>query len=201
MLSRMYPSPQDLQDLIDHTSLIDNRPVVLCEYAHSMGGNSTGNMKKYWDVIYKNDRALGGYIWDWIDQGIVKTDENGVEFLAYGGDFGDKPNSGSFCINGVIASDRTPKPAMYECKKVNQPVEISEIDAQKGEFKILNRHHAINLSKYELSWNITENGVVIKQGTIDQLTTAPFKTSALKISYKKPKLNAASAYYSILKVS
>ena len=194
MLSRMYPSPQDLQDLIDHTSPIDNRPVVMCEYAHSMG-NSTGNMKKYWDVIYKNDRALGGYIWDWIDQGIVKTDENGVEFLAYGGDFGDKPNSGSFCINGVIASDRTPKPAMYECKKVNQPVEISEIDAQNGEFKILNRHHAINLSKYELSWNITENGVVIKQGTIDQLTTAPFKTSALKISYKKPKLNAASAYY------
>ena len=194
MLSRMYPQPWELQDLIDHTSPIDNRPVVMCEYAHSMG-NSTGNMKKYWDVIYKNDRALGGYIWDWIDQGILKKDEKGKEFFAYGGDFGDKPNDGSFCINGIIASDRTPKPATYECKKVNQPVLISEINALNGEFEILNRHHATDLSKYDLFWNITENGKIIQQGNILPLNTKPFDTSKLKIAFKSPKLKTEAEYF------
>ena len=194
MLSRMYLQPQDLQGLITHTNPIDKRPVILCEYAHSMG-NSTGNMKTYWDVIYKNDRAIGGYIWDWIDQGILKTDEKGVEYLAYGGDFGDKPNSGSFCINGIVASDRTPKPAMYECKKVNQPVLISEIDGLKGAFKILNRHHAIDLSKYDLFWNMTENGVVVQQGKLESLATKPFETSYININFKKPRVNVASEYY------
>ncbi|WP_111708310.1 glycoside hydrolase family 2 TIM barrel-domain containing protein [Lutibacter citreus] len=194
MLSRMYPQPWELQDLIDDTSSIDNRPVVMCEYAHSMG-NSTGNMKQYWDVIYKNDRALGGYIWDWIDQGILKKDENGKEFLAYGGDFGDTPNDGTFCINGVIASDRTPKPATYECKKVNQPVVISEVNALKGEFEILNRHHATDLSKYDLFWSITENGKVIQQGNILSLSTKPFQSDKLRIDFKKPKLKTASEYF------
>lgn len=194
MLSRMYPSPTELQSLISNTNPIDNRPVVMCEYAHSMG-NSTGNMKKYWDVIYKNDRALGGYIWDWIDQGVLKKDENGKEFLAYGGDFGDTPNDGSFCINGVIASDRTPKPATYECKKVNQPVVISAVNALKGDFEILNRHHAADLSKYDLFWNITENGKIIQQGNLLSLSTKPFETSKLRIDFKKPKLKTASEYF------
>lgn len=194
MLSRMYPSPAELQGLIDHTNPIDSRPVVMCEYAHSMG-NSTGNMKKYWDIIYKNDRALGGYIWDWIDQGILKKDENEKEFLAYGGDFGDTPNDGSFCINGIIASDRTPKPATYECKKVNQPVVISAVDALKGEFEILNRHHAVDLSKYDLFWNITENGKIIQQGELEGLNTKPFEISKLKVHFNNPKLKVASEYY------
>ena len=194
MLSRMYPQPWELQDLIDDTSAIDNRPVVMCEYAHSMG-NSTGNMKKYWDVIYKNDRALGGYIWDWIDQGILKKDKNGKEYLAYGGDFGDTPNDGTFCINGVIASDRTPKPATYECKKVNQPVVISAVNALNGEFEILNRHHAVDLSKYDLFWNITENGKIIQQGNLFSLSTKPFQTDKVRVDFKKPKLKTEAEYF------
>jgi beta-galactosidase len=200
MLSRMYPQPWELQNLITTTNAIDNRPVVMCEYAHSMG-NSTGNMKTYWDVIYKNDRALGGYIWDWIDQGILHKDKNGKEFLAYGGDFGDTPNSGSFCLNGIIASDRTPKPATYECKKVNQPAEISVIDAIKGEFEILNRHHAVDLSQYNLSWEITENGVVVQKGILPSLKTNPFKTDKLSIDFKKPRLKSGSEYFINIKGS
>ncbi|MCL7764530.1 DUF4981 domain-containing protein [Polaribacter sp. Z014] len=199
MLSRMYTTPQELQDLINNTSF-DKRPVVMCEYAHSMG-NSTGNMKAYWDVIYKNDRALGGFIWDWIDQGILQKDENGKEFLAYGGDFGDKPNAGTFCLNGIIASDRTPKPATYECKKVNQPVVITTDDALKGDFEILNRHHAIDLSIYNLNWELTENGVVIQNGNLESLNTEPYQTDKLTIKFKNPKAKPGSEYFITIKGS
>ncbi|SDX29345.1 beta-galactosidase [Lutibacter oricola] len=194
MISRMYPQPAELQALIDDTAEFKHIPVLMCEYAHAMG-NSVGNMKTYWDVIYKNDRALGGYIWDWIDQGILRKDENGKEYYAYGGSYGDTPNDGSFCINGIIASDRTPKPEIYECKKVNQPVVITAVNTLKGEFEILNRHHAIDLSKYDLYWNITENGKVIQQGNVLSLNTKPYKTSKLRIDFKKPKLKTASEYY------
>lgn len=185
MLSRMYPQPQELQDLIDDTSF-DNRPVLMCEYAHAMG-NSLGNMQTYWDVIYKNDRALGGYIWDWIDQGLLKKDKNGTEFLAYGGDFGDTPNSGSFCLNGIIASDRTPKPEIFECKKVNQPVVISEINSLNGEFELLNRHHAIDLSQYDLVWELSKNGVIVQSANLETLVTQPFQSEKVKIPFNSPR--------------
>ncbi|ARV16609.1 glycoside hydrolase family 2 TIM barrel-domain containing protein [Polaribacter sp. SA4-12] len=193
MLSRMYNSPNDLQALINDTSF-DNRPVVLCEYAHSMG-NSTGNMKEYWDVIHKNDRALGGYIWDWIDQGILRKDKDGKEYLAYGGDFGDTPNDGTFCLNGIIASDRTAKPATFECKKVNQPVVISAINVDSGEFEILNRHHASDLSKYNLTWEILLNGKVVQNGNINSLDTKPYQTENFKVNYKKLKNGSGSEYF------
>lgn len=193
MLSRMYPSPANLQGLIDDTSF-DNRPVIMCEYAHAMG-NSLGNMEEYWNIVHNNDRAIGGYIWDWIDQGIVKTAKNGVEFLAYGGDFGDTPNSGSFCLNGIIASDRTPKPEIFEAKKVNQPVVISKIDAKNGDFKILNRHHAIDLSIYDLVWNLEENGNVICDGIVENVNTKPNENSDFNIDFKKPKLKSGNHYY------
>ncbi|WP_139955956.1 glycoside hydrolase family 2 TIM barrel-domain containing protein [Flavicella sediminum] len=193
MVSRMYPSPQEYQNLIDSTDKLDTRPVIMCEYAHAMG-NSVGNMKTYWDVVYKNDRALGGYIWDWIDQGILKKDKNGKEFLAYGGDFGDKPNDNSFCINGIIAADRTPKPEIFECKKVNQPVVITAVNALQGTFKITNRHHVSDLSQYELSWYLTENGNIIKKGLLNELTTKAFQTDEFTINFKKPRIKAAAEY-------
>ena len=193
MLSRMYPQPFEYKALIDDTSS-DKRPVIMCEYAHAMG-NSVGNMKEYWDIIYNNDRALGGYIWDWIDQGIVKKDENGKEFLAYGGDFGDTPNDGSFCLNGIIAADRTPKPEIYECKKVNQPVVINAIDASKGAFEILNRHQVLNVSHYNIVWQLEENGKAILTGSLENITTKPSKTSKVNINLKKAKFSFGNQYY------
>jgi len=193
MISRMYPQPFEYKALIDNTSF-DNRPVLMCEYAHAMG-NSLGNMQKYWDIIYNNDRALGGYIWDWIDQGLQKIDENGIPFLAYGGDFGDTPNSGSFCLNGIIASDRTPKPEIYECKKVNQPAVISEVNLEHGDFKILNRHHAVDLSIYDVVWQLEENGKTVHSGMVNNLTTPPFATTAFKINYKPFKFKSEHQYY------
>lgn len=194
MISRMYPSPTHLQSLIDDTASLDNRPVIMCEYAHAMG-NSVGNMQTYWDVIYKNDRAIGGYIWDWIDQGILTKDKNGKEYLAYGGDFGDTPNDGSFCINGIIAADRTPKPEIYECKKVNQPVVITATNALKGDYTILNRHHAVNLSGYDISWELLKNGTIIQKGDLPNLKTKPNTTDKIHINYKKPKTKAGDEFF------
>ncbi len=81
------------------------KPLILCEYAHAMG-NSTGNLQDYWDVIEKYDQLQGGCIWDWVDQGLLKTDENGEEYFAYGGDFGpeDVPSDGNFCANGLVSA-------------------------------------------------------------------------------------------------
>ncbi|MFS4466674.1 glycoside hydrolase family 2 TIM barrel-domain containing protein [Maribacter sp. 2210JD10-5] len=193
MLSRMYPQPWELQSLIDDTDF-DKRPVVMCEYAHAMG-NSLGNMQTYWDVIYKNDRALGGYIWDWIDQGLIKKDENGTEYFAYGGDFDDTPNDGNFALNGIIAANRTLKPEAYEAKKVNQPVKITPVDLEQGRFDFENRHHAIDLSIYEIAWELLENGESIGGEPIATLRTKPREKEAVDVYFKKPRLKKNSIYH------
>ena len=122
MISRMYPSVRQLKLIND--SETGERPIIMCEYAHAMG-NSLGNLKEYWDLIRSEPRLIGGYVWDWVDQGLYKKDKEGNTFIAYGGDYGDKPNSSNFCLNGVINTDRTPKPGLYELKFVAQPVNVT----------------------------------------------------------------------------
>jgi len=127
MISRMYPSVAQLKAMTEADN--GTRPIVMCEFAHAMG-NSLGNLDEYWDLIRSNDRLIGGYIWDWIDQGLLKKADDGTEFLAYGGDYGDEPNSSNFCINGVVASDRTLKPGSLQCKYINQPDLASQYSLQ-----------------------------------------------------------------------
>src|SRR6185369_1838418 len=98
----------------------DSRPVLTSEYAHAMG-NSIGNLQEYWDEIYSHPRLLGGFIWEWVDQGLRKIAPDGTKFIAYGGDFGDRPNLGVFCIKGIVTSDRELYPKYWEVKKVYQP--------------------------------------------------------------------------------
>ena len=111
-----YLSPSRL---VEEARKVTDRPFIMREYAHAMG-NSVGNFQEYWDVIYADSSICGAAIWDWVDQGILKK-ENDKEFWAYGGDFGDKPNDGPFCLNGLIAPDRTPHPHYYEVQHVYQP--------------------------------------------------------------------------------
>lgn len=156
---------------------VDNRPVLTSEYAHAMG-NAIGNLKEYWDEIYSNKRMLGGFIWDWSDQGIFITDKLKSKFnfpdsdktiIAYGGDFGDKPNLKAFCFNGVVFADRTLPPKYFEVKKVYQPVLIEE-GTPGFETKtvwITNRNHFINLNSYLLRWNLIYDGKIIKSGTME----------------------------------
>lgn len=144
---------------------VDNRPVLTSEYAHSMG-NALGNFKEYWDEIYSNKRMLGGFIWDWVDQGLYKKDADGKEFLAYGGDFGDKPNLHAFCFNGIVFADRGLTPKYFEVKKVYQPikVEVENINDSNIILKVTNRNHFVNLNEYDVKWSVIANGDTLKSG-------------------------------------
>lgn len=156
----MYPPISDLEEWVNKTT--DYRPFIMCEYSHAMG-NSNGSLSDYWDLLWKNrERGLqGGFIWDWVDQGIKKTTEDGIDYWAYGGDFGDTPNDADFCINGLVWPDRTPHPAMYECKKLFQPVLIQlEADTKTGKYSltITNRQDFLDLSWLEMDIVLEENG-------------------------------------------
>jgi len=125
---------------------ITDRPFMMREYAHAMG-NSVGNFQEYWDVIYADSSICGAAIWDWVDQGLIKND-NGLEFFAYGGDFGDKPNDGPFCINGLIAPDRKPHPHYYEVQHVYRPLQF----VRDGDnIRIINRDSFTDPSEYDIT--------------------------------------------------
>ena len=141
-----------------------DRPVVPSEYSHAMG-NSNGNISAQWEAIYKYPNLQGGYIWDWVDQGLLQKDENGREYWAYGGDFGvDMPSDGNFLCNGIIAPDRTPHPAMTEVKYAYQNVGFESIDLASGKFLIKNRFYFTNLRKHQINYAVKANGKVIRKG-------------------------------------
>ena len=125
---------------------VTDRPFMMREYAHAMG-NSVGNFQEYWDVIYADSSICGAAIWDWVDQGLLKN-ENGKEFWAYGGDFGDKPNDGPFCLNGLLAPDRTPHPHYYEVKHVYQPFLI---ERDGDNLRISPRYTFTEVGEYDIT--------------------------------------------------
>jgi len=162
----------------------DNRPVLTSEYAHSMG-NALGNFKEYWDEIYSNPRMLGGFIWDWVDQGIFKKLPNGKTMVAYGGDFGDVPNLKAFCFNGIIFSDRDISPKYLEVKKVYQPILIELRDSSALKLEITNRHHHSDLSAYRMLWTITVNGKVTERSEVAVPVIEPGKSATIQLKAKK----------------
>ena len=155
----------------------DDRPVMTSEYAHSMG-NALGNFKEYWDEIYSNPRMLGGFIWDWVDQGIYKELSDGRIMVAYGGDFGDKPNLKAFCFNGLLMSDRETTPKYWEVKKVYAPVQLA---VNNGQLIITNRNHHIDLSQYRCLWTLSIDGKQKEQGEIALPEIAPGKSKAVAL--------------------
>ena len=143
-----------------------DRPVIPSEYAHAMG-NSTGNLWGQWQAIYKYPNLQGGFIWDWVDQGILRTDDKVKSYWAYGGDFGvDAPSDGNFLCNGLVNPDRTPHPAMQEVKYVHQNVGFEAVDAAKGHFRITNRFYFTNLKKYRLRYTVSANGKALQSKVI-----------------------------------
>ena len=142
-----YPTPEVLKAEAEKET---EKPLIAREYAHAMG-NSMGNLQEYWDVIYADSSIAGAAIWDWVDQGLVKK-ENGVEFFAYGGDYGDKPNLDAFCINGLLAPDRKPHPHYYEVQHVYQPVHF---ELQDNRLRIVNRDFFTDVSEYDIVCDTT----------------------------------------------
>ena len=156
-----YPSAAWLEEIGKKGS---DRPIAPSEYSHAMG-NSNGNLAAQWRAIYKYPNLQGGYIWDWVDQGILETDENGRTYWAYGGDYGtNAPSDGNFLCNGIVAPDRTPHPAMTEVKYAHQNVGFEAIDPAAGKFLVKNRFYFTNLKKYMISYTVKANGKTIKGG-------------------------------------
>ena len=152
----------------------DNRPVLTSEYAHAMG-NALGNFKDYWDEIYSHKRMLGGFIWEWADEGIFKRRNDGKLMVAYGGDFGDVPNLKAFCVKGIVSSDRKPTPKYFEVKQVYAPMAL-KLNGYK--LDVVLRDNMVDMQNYRLLYTITENGKVIKKGEIKDLTVPSVKYNA-----------------------
>lgn len=152
----------------------DSRPVLTSEYAHAMG-NALGNFKDYWDEIYSHKRMLGGFIWEWADEGIFKRRADGKLMVAYGGDFGDVPNLKAFCVKGIVSSDRKPTPKYFEVKQVYAPMAL-KLNGNK--LDIVLRDNMVEMQNYRLLYTITENGKVIKKGEIKDLTVPSVKYNA-----------------------
>ena len=172
----------------------DDRPIIVCEYAHAMG-NSVGNLKEYWGVIRSHPRLCGGFIWDWVDQGMLRKTDSDEEYWAYGGDFGDEPNDGNFCINGLVWPDRTPQPAMLECKKMFQPVEAEAVDLATGRIKIVNRYDFSDLGGLDAVWELHADGELLERGQLPKLHTPPGKSETVTVPYSVPRLEPGSEYW------
>jgi beta-galactosidase len=162
------------------------RPLILCEYAHSMG-NSTGNLQDYWDVIEKYPVLQGGFIWDWVDQGFAKKNDSGELFWAYGGDYGPPgtPSDYNFCCNGLVAPDRTPHPALNEVKKVYQPARfelIEPAEATEAKIKITNKYDFVSLDKdtFSLYWELLANGQRVAEDTVPCPVIKPRSSAEIK---------------------
>ena len=165
---------------------LSNRPLIMCEYAHAMG-NSVGNLQDYWDFFDKHKQLQGGFIWDWVDQGLFKKNEEGEEFWAYGGDFGppDTPSDKNFCINGLVFPDRKLHPHIWEVKKVYQYIKVKPVDLKTGKVEISNRYDFINLEMVDMSWTIFGDDKKIAQGKWPQLDIAPHKSKVITLLVPK----------------
>ena len=162
--SKMYAKPIDCEEYA--LTGRDKRPYILCEYTHAMG-NSCGSTAEYTTLWDQYPCLQGGFVWDWIDQAIMTTDENGNEYLAYGGDFDENPHDGHFCGNGLLFGDRKPTPKLYEIKKLYQNVDFKDINAEKGVIEIKNKFLFTNLNEFELYWCQCSDKGTFREGSAE----------------------------------
>lgn len=169
VISRMYPALYTAPLLVNQSNG-DNRPIFFCEYAHAMG-NSAGNLKDFWDQWRSLPRVIGGGIWEFKDQGLLKKDANGT-YYAYGGDYGEKYFD-NFTIKGVVNADGSVKGVMSECKRIFQPIECTWADANKRLVKIVNRSPVNNINIYEAVFTLSANGEPQKAFRSPKLSITP----------------------------
>lgn len=190
----MYCQIQHLKEFLRKG--LNNRPLIMCEYAHAMG-NSGGNLQKYWDFFEEHKELQGGFIWDWVDQGLLKKNEDGKDFWAYGGDFGPPgtPSDKNFCINGLVFPDRKPHPHIWEVKKVYQPIKVKPIDLERGKIEILNKYDFLNLGIIEMKWNVTADDEKIAEGKLPSLDIPPHISKVIDLPIPKIHPKAGVEYF------
>lgn len=186
-----YPSAEWLEEIGRKGS---DRPVAPSEYSHAMG-NSSGNLWDQWKAIYKYPNLQGGFIWDWVDQGILEKDKNGREYYTYGGDYGvNAPSDGNFLCNGIVNPDRTPHPAMAEVKYAHQNIGFEAIDLANGLFRVTNRFYFTNLKKYMVHYNVTANNKVVRSGKVS-LDIEPQASKEFTVPVGNLKPQAGTEYF------
>ena len=168
------PMYATIQAMESYARIDGSKPLIQCEYAHAMG-NSVGNLQDYWDVIESHDVMQGGFIWDWVDQGLLTKNENGETYWAYGGDFGPDtvPSAGNFCLNGLVDPDREPQPALKEVKRVYQYLKFYPASLTEGMIEIENKYDFLNSSGFNFSWVIKGNGKEVNKGHFTGVDLAP----------------------------
>jgi beta-galactosidase len=186
IISMMYP---DIDEITRFMKQDTTRPIIVCEYAHSMG-NSLGNFRKYWDVFYKYPRLQGGFTWDWVDQGIRGKDKNGREYWNII-DHIDSANAN----DGLVNPDRIPQPEINEAKKVMQDINVKAIDITTGKVSVSNGFYFKNLNDVDLHWELLENGRSIQNGVINDLAVAPQQSAELTIPYDRAQIKPGNEYH------
>ena len=186
-----YPSAEWLEEIGRKGS---DRPVAPSEYSHAMG-NSSGNLWDQWKAIYKYPNLQGGFIWDWVDQGILEKDKNGREYYTYGGDYGvNAPSDGNFLCNGIVNPDRTPHPAMAEVKYAHQNIGFEAIYLANGLFRVTNRFYFTNLKKYMVHYSVTANNKVVRSGKVS-LDIEPQASKEFTVPVGNLKPQAGTEYF------
>lgn len=189
----MYPRVRSMKAYADDKT--KKRPYIMCEYSHAMG-NSNGNFQEYFDIMETDPKMQGGFIWDWVDQGLKQTDKSGNIFWGYGGDLGSYNylNDENFCANGLVASNRTPHPGLYEVKKVYQDIKFYAKDLQKGLITVKNNFAFSSTASYRFYWTLMEDGKEIYREDM-QVSLAAGQQQDITLHIPGDKLNASAEYY------
>jgi len=195
IISYMYYPPRTLKtNAKRNLRKGEGRPILLCEYAHAMG-NSLGNFQEYMNFFEKYNNLIGGFIWDFVDQGLRKVSEDGKEYWAYGGDFGDEPNDQNFCINGIVLPDRKPNPSLFEVKKIYQGITVVPINLDKKKFEIINKYQFIPLDFIHMKWQLIENGQKIQEESIITKKIGPGERKELIIDFNDFEMKPNAEYF------
>lgn len=183
MTSHMYTSPNGIEEY----ALADDpnkKPFILCEYSHAMG-NSCGNIHEYTDLFDKYPILQGGFVWDWIDQAIRTKTEDGTEYLAYGGDFGEKQHDGEFCGNGLIFADETISPKIWEVKAVYQNIEFTRGSIKGKSVFVKNKFLFTDLAEFDVNWSMLRNGIKT-EGSVMKIRLEPNSEKMITVPYTMP---------------
>lgn len=188
LYSRMYPG---FQEVIDYAESNPDKPYIMCEYCHSMG-NGAGDYEDYFELIEKYDCILGGFVWEWCDHAIYKgRTGSGKDMYFYGGDHGEYPHDGNFCMDGLVYPDRTPHTGLLEYKNVHRPVRVRSYDPDTGALVLKNEMNYVDIRDYlDISYEVSADGKVISNGKIDTANIPellPGREAQLSLPVQVPK--------------
>ncbi len=184
LYSRMYPSLQEIEDYLKNDG---SKPFLLVEYCHSMG-NGPGDFEDYFQMIHKDDRMCGGFVWEWCDHAIAHgTAENGKTRYYYGGDHGEAIHDGNFCMDGLVYPDRTPHTGLLEYKNVYRPVRVVSYDWKNGQIVIHNYMDFDDLNNYvDIFYEMTQDGITVEKGKLANVVAAPHSDAVVELKLQVP---------------